>query len=212
MSSASQSANGGSGPLPVGAHFDGDLRRALLDAAVESIAETGVDHLSLRAVARRTGVSHAAPAHHFGDKAGLLTVIATEGFDQFTDELSSVGSDAVDPLARLSRLGAAYVGFAQRRPVHFAVMFRPQMIRVDDPEFVRASDSAFAALDAQVRACHEAGWRREADPAALTIGAWALAHGLSVLGATGSLAKHDVDTSLDGILAIGGALLGPTSS
>ncbi len=67
------------------AYHHGDLRRALLAAALEAIEESGPAALSLRDLARRAGVSHAAPAHHFGDKAGLLTALAAEGFDLLAD-------------------------------------------------------------------------------------------------------------------------------
>ena len=75
-------------PRAVGEHFAGDLRQALLDAAVATLDEVGADRLSLREVARRAGVSHAAPAHHFTDKAGLLTAVATEGFGMLVTYLA----------------------------------------------------------------------------------------------------------------------------
>ncbi|HEY6309589.1 MAG TPA: helix-turn-helix domain-containing protein, partial [Streptosporangiaceae bacterium] len=72
----------------MGVHFAGDLRQALLDAAVATLDELGADRLSLREVARRAGVSHAAPAHHFTDKAGLLTAVAAEGFGMLVTYLA----------------------------------------------------------------------------------------------------------------------------
>src|SRR6266496_3683288 len=77
-------------PRAVGEHFAGDLRQALLDAAVATLDEVGADGLSLREVARRAGVSHAAPAHHFTDKAGLLTAVATEGNPALSNPALSV--------------------------------------------------------------------------------------------------------------------------
>lgn len=76
----------------VGVHFDGDLRRALIHEAVAVIAEVGPDALSLREVARRLGVSHAAPAHHFGDRSGLLTAVAAEGFGEPSRSLAAAWS------------------------------------------------------------------------------------------------------------------------
>src|SRR5215467_6900439 len=73
----------------VGEHFAGDLRQALLDAAVATLDEVGADRLSLRVVARRAGVSHAAPAHHFSGKAGLLTAVAAEGFGMLVGYLAA---------------------------------------------------------------------------------------------------------------------------
>jgi AcrR family transcriptional regulator len=197
----------------VGVHFDGDLRRALLDAAAARLDEVGADRLSLRDVARRIGVSHAAPAHHFGDKAGLLTVVATEGFDLFVAHLAGAlagGPDApVDQLAALSR---AYADFAETHPGHFEVMFRPAVIRTNDPAYAVASDAAFGALREHIRRCQEAGWRPRADTEALAAAAWALAHGISVLRTQGSLVRHYADTSLDGVATITAALIGPDRS
>jgi AcrR family transcriptional regulator len=198
---------------PVGTHFDGDLRRALMDAAIATLADVGADHLSLRAVARRIGVSHAAPAHHFGDKAGLLTAIATEGFELFSAHLSAAGSvpDSA-PVDELAILGRAYVQFAETFPAHFEVMFRPSLICVDDPAFASAGDAAFDALRRHIARCQDSGWRAHADNGALTAAAWALAHGIAVLRTQGSLARHYADVSLDGVVAIADALLGSAAS
>ena len=194
---------------PVGTHFDGDLRRALLDAAIASITEHGADHLSLRDVARRLGVSHAAPAHHFGDKSGLLTEIATEGFTLFTAHLAAVADGGEDPAAELAALGRAYAEFAERYPAHFDVMFRPALIRTSDPAFGPASAAAFEALGGRIAGFQARGWRAREDTAALTVAAWALAHGIAVLRAQGSVARHYDDSSLDGVVAIANALLDP---
>src|SRR4029453_17310460 len=102
-------------------YHHGDLPRALLEAAVEAAAEVGAAAVSLRDLARRAGVSHAAPAHHFGDKAGLLTAVATEGFELLADELT----DARDTGADFLGIGVRYVGFAVDHRAHFEVMYRP---------------------------------------------------------------------------------------
>src|SRR5215217_2074126 len=105
------------------AYHHGDLRRAILDAAVESISANGSAALSLRELSRRAGVSHAAPIHHFGDKAGVLTALAAEG-DDFVEA------------------GVAYVRFAVLHKAHFEVMFRPDTYRADDPAVVAARERA----------------------------------------------------------------------
>src|SRR5215472_6922071 len=107
---AAESASPRSGaPRAVGEHFAGDLRQALLDAAVATLDEAGADGLSLREVARRAGVSHAAPAHHFTDKAGLLTAIATEGFGILVTYLAGTQpGGARQPVDQLGALGRAY--------------------------------------------------------------------------------------------------------
>ena len=127
-------------------YHHGDLRRALLRAAAEAITENGVATLSMRDLARRAGVSHAAPTHHFGDKAGLLTAFATEGFDLLAKAL------ATSRLASNSflELGVTYVRFAVTRRAQFEVMFRTDLYHADDPEVLaarrRAADALYSAV------------------------------------------------------------------
>ena len=199
---------------PVGTHFGGDLRRALMDAAIVTIRVEGVDRLSLRAVARRVGVSHAAPAHHFGDKAGLLTAIAIEGFRYLADHLAPHGAPSGigtrpddDPLDRLASLARSYVAFASAYPAHFEVMFRPTLVRGDDAELAAAGDVAFLVLRGQVEQAQRTGWRIDENTDALTAAAWSMAHGLSVLRAQGSLERHFADTSMAGVDSITASML-----
>jgi AcrR family transcriptional regulator len=144
-------------------YHHGDLRRALLKAAAEAITENGVANLSMRDLARRAGVSHAAPTHHFGDKAGLLTALATEGFEQLAKAL------ATSRLASNSflELGVTYVGFAVTRRAEFEVMFRTDLYHADDPEVVAARTRAADALYAGVSDLPD-GILAPTRPAALT--------------------------------------------
>src|SRR5947207_11340311 len=107
------------------AYHHGDLRRALMAAAIEAIGEHGPAAVSLRDLARRANVSHAAPAHHFKDKAGLLTAIAVDGYDMLGDALRADAGQA----GPLLDVGASYVRFALEHPAHFEVMFRPDLYR-----------------------------------------------------------------------------------
>src|SRR5579875_2460713 len=93
---------------PTRPYHHGDLRPALLRAAVEVIGQSGPAAMSLREVARRAGVSHAAAAYHFGDKAGLLTAVAAQGYRMLTEELRS----ARDARRGFLEVGVAYVRFA----------------------------------------------------------------------------------------------------
>src|SRR5690242_14296324 len=120
-------------------YHHGDLRRALLDAALAQVAEHGPAALSLREVARRAGVSHAAPAHHFGNKAGLLTAIAAEGYHLLAAALAAA--------REFQEQGVAYVLFAVDHPAHFAVMRAPDLLNVADPDLVAAR----AGSDRQLR-------------------------------------------------------------
>ena len=102
-------------------YHHGNLRRALLDAALDTISTDGVAALNLRDLARRCGVSHAAPTHHFGDRRGLLTAIATEGYDG----LAAATAATWDETGSFLEVGVAYVRYAVAHPGHFPVMFRP---------------------------------------------------------------------------------------
>ncbi|MFJ5541126.1 TetR/AcrR family transcriptional regulator [Micromonospora chalcea] len=161
-------------------YHHGDLRRVLLDAAADAIAESGPAALSLRELARRAGVSHAAPAHHFGDKAGLLTAFATQGFDLLADALRQAGDDLLDT-------GVAYVGFAVRHRAHFDVMFRPELYRADDPELTAARARSGDVL--RDRVTRHTG--REPDTDALA--AWSIVHGFATLWLSGALPPRTGD-------------------
>jgi AcrR family transcriptional regulator len=119
-------------PAPREAYHHGTLRDALITATEALIAERGAQGFSLREVARRSGVSPAAPAHHFGDAAGLLAAVATLAFDQLTEALEAGnargGSDALE---RLCEQGVGYVGFALAWPGRFALMFRADLFSKD---------------------------------------------------------------------------------
>jgi AcrR family transcriptional regulator len=166
-----------------GAYHHGALRRAVLDAAVEVLDTEGPDGLRLRDLARRIGVSHAAPAHHFGDRVGLLTAVAIEGFDLLADAL-----DGVDDL--LER-GVAYVRFGTRHRPYFEVMFRTDLHRRDDPDLLRARERAGALLRSGV----EAQTQSRGDTALAGAAAWSIAHGFATLANTGNLDLGDADAA-----------------
>jgi AcrR family transcriptional regulator len=151
-------------------YHHGDLRRALLDAAAGAIAEHGAAALSLRDLARRAGVSHAAPAHHFGDKTGLLTALAAEGYELLGRELGS----AWDATGEFLEVGVAYVRFALAHPAHFAVMFEPRLLRMDDPGLARARSVTRGLL-------YGPAGQYGGDAATAGIAAWSLTHGLATL-------------------------------
>src|SRR3954452_9304586 len=123
-------------------YHHGDLRRTLLAAAAEVIEEQGPTALSLRDLARRAGVSHAAPTHHFGDKAGLLTALATDGYDLLAAELTKEWAASHSFLEQ----GVAYVRFAIEHRAHFEVMFRPDLYHAGEPALATARDRARQAL------------------------------------------------------------------
>src|ERR1044071_8124872 len=119
---------------PARPYHHGDLRPALLRAAVEAIWQTGPRGRRVGEGARRAGVSHAAAACPFGDKAGLLTAIAAQGYLMLTEKLR----DARDADRGFLEVGVAYVRFAVTYRAHFEVMYRPELYRPDDPEVRQA--------------------------------------------------------------------------
>ncbi|MFC8505828.1 TetR/AcrR family transcriptional regulator [Streptomyces sp. NPDC057411] len=162
-------------------YHHGDLRQAVLTAALDVIGGEGPAALSLRDLARRAGVSHAAPAHHFKDRTGLLTAIAAQGYDLLAEALA----DAPD----LRERGVRYVRFAVAHPAHFQVMFQPDLHRADDPELLAAKERAAAELRAGVGALPAT----TDAPRDTGVAAWSLAHGFATL-----LLTHNLDAALGG--------------
>jgi AcrR family transcriptional regulator len=169
-------------------YHHGNLRRALLDAALDTIATDGVAALNLRDLARRCGVSHAAPAHHFGDRKGLLTAIATEGYDGLAAATSATWAETSSFL----EVGVAYVRYAVTHPGHFAVMFRPDLVDPEDPELVRASSASAGMLYGPVGSVADVGGDEDARRVAGTA-AWGLVHGIATLWLQGSLRGGPID-------------------
>ena len=162
-------------------YHHGDLRAALLAAAEAELAEVGVEGFSLRKVARRAGVSHAAPAHHFGDVGGLLTALATEGYRRFLAKQGRHEAVAApDAAAQLVAAGQGYVAFAMERPALFRLLFGSSRPDYDAPDLQAAAGAAYGHLVDQVTA---AGGQTLTDVAAV----WAIAHGLADLMAAGRL-------------------------
>lgn len=127
-------------------YHHGDLPTALRAATAELVTEKGTSGFSLREVARRAGVSHAAPAHHFGDAEGMLTSVAAEGFGKLAEEMAAAAEGATDAADRLRRTGAAYIRVATTYPGHFAVMMQEGLTCVTDDTLLTNSASAYDIL------------------------------------------------------------------
>jgi AcrR family transcriptional regulator len=149
-------------------YHHGDLPNTLRRAAAEVIDERGLGAFSLREVARRAGVSHTAPAHHFGDMRGLLTSLATEGFDLLGAATTAAAADIDDPVERLSAIGEAYVRLGRSHHAHCEVMFRIDVVDPDDHELQAAGMRAYDVLERTVRDLIE----RESLTADLDEAAW----------------------------------------
>lgn len=156
-------------------YHHGDLRAALLAAGEAELTERGVEGFSLRSVAKRAGVSHAAPAHHFGDVGGLLTALAAEGFRRFQATLEAREAGATDARDRAVRAGLGYMEFAVARPALFRLIFSSKKPDFADPEMTEAAETAYRHL---VGLIDDLGGGI-GDVTAL----WAMSHGLADLAA-----------------------------
>lgn len=161
-------------------YHHGDLRTALLAAGEAELAERGMEAFSLRQVARRAGVSHAAPAHHFGDARGLLTALAAEGFRTFLATQAAREAQAPpDPRSQLMAAGLGYIDFATARPALFRLMFGSDRPDPTNAEMQAAGRAAYQHLVDQVTA---AGCGL-----AEVAGVWSLAHGFADLMSSGRM-------------------------
>jgi AcrR family transcriptional regulator len=131
-------------------YHHGDLPNALRKAAADVIEERGLGDFSLREVARRAGVSHTAPAHHFGDVRGLLTSLAREGMQQLHDVTAAAAASTDDPVERMSAIGVAYVELARSHPAHCQVMFRTDIVDTDNPDLQSTGLEAYAVVEGAV--------------------------------------------------------------
>jgi len=151
-------------------YHHGDLRNALLDAARKILEEESLANLSLRAVARRAGVSHAAPYRHFPNHESLLVELAVEGFVELRSDIAAAvtGPDAESD--RIAKIGAAYMRFVVRRPELTSLMFGSTLPNRDGfPELAGAADAIGAEIGG---ALHDS---------ALGLAVWASVHGLAML-------------------------------
>jgi AcrR family transcriptional regulator len=178
-----------------GPYHHGNLRRALLDAALARIRAAGPDGFSLRELAREAGVSHAAPAHHFGDKAGLLTAIATEGYERLGAALRTHVDEG------FLAVGLAYVQFAVEHPAHFEVMYRPDLLCADDPDLVAARTTTSTFLYGPA-----AGAVPDADALHVGIAGWAFVHGFASLWLSGNFDGRLGDDPIAAARAVGSLL------
>jgi AcrR family transcriptional regulator len=163
-------------------YHHGSLREALLLAAEAELAERGVEGFTLRNCAKRAGVSHTAPAHHFKDVAGLLSALATEGFKRMLVVLErrAVATNT-DPAARLVEMGLGYIEFAKANPALFRLMFGSNRPDYDDAPLVDAAAATFRNLVDAVAAISGSQPLQSAEGRRRVATVWALAHGLSEL-------------------------------
>jgi len=187
------------------AYHHGNLREALLDRAAEVIAERGVEAISLRALARDLGVSHAAPSRHFADRRALLCELAKQGFRRSAEAMAA-GAEAAgdDPVARYRALGRSYVRFAGDNPSYFRAINHPEVRSLADDELREAQREWFTALREGAEAARASGWHPDADADALIAFSMAAAMGAATLFADESwcelLGSDDIDDLADSVL------------
>lgn len=173
--------------IPKHGYHHGDLRRALLDAALRILVEEGPHALTLREVARRVGVTQAAPYHHFADKDAILAAVAEEGFTKLHESMIGARDAAgAKPTARLRAMGAGYVRFAVQHPAHFRVMFEKMVDMTEHASLHACADQSFAVLLDAVTEGQKAGQVRKGSAAELALLLWSTMHGLATLWLSGA--------------------------
>lgn len=188
-------------------YHHGDLANALLDAVGSIVAERGASGVTLREAARRAGVSHSAPAHHFGDKDGLLEAFGTQGWEMLAERLRTrfVDTEGHTHRERLAALGRAYLEFAMQHPAHYEVMLR-MMDDCEDPfaPIHQAAESAFVPLALLVGQIVQDGIIPEAQARYFASMLWGTVHGIAHLWESDRLPSfyedHTPEEFLDGII------------
>jgi AcrR family transcriptional regulator len=179
-------------------YHHGDLRRHLIEVGERLLDERGVEGFTLRECARRAGVSPSAPSHHFGNVTGLLTAIATIGFEGLTGamEAALAGSDDT-PGARLRAIGGAYIRYAVAHPARYRVAFGAMPLDAHDPALREAGGRAMGILRGELRALRgePAGEVGDLSFDAAVAFAWSAVHGFARLLIDGQL--EAVDSTLD---------------
>lgn len=174
-------------------YHHGALHGALLAAAEQVLEREGMQGLTLRAVARQAGVSHAAPTHHFRDLTGLLSELAAVGFRSFNATMNAAGAGGTTPLESAMARAKAYLAYARARPGMYLLMFRTERLDMTSPSLHDAANAAFAGLAGVVGARPSGAPGDEKltlDQAAQIARAWSLVHGFTTLLLDGRL--HDI--------------------
>jgi AcrR family transcriptional regulator len=191
------------------AHIEG-LAAVLIDVAEAELSENGIEKLSLRAVAKRAGVSHGAPAHHFGDAKGLLTALATKGYDRLLGYQSRrMAAADTDSLSQIVASGLGYIDFATDHPELFQLMFNSAVPDRTNPAFSDISLAVFERLVDNTTAHNGVNPFACSDSMKGLMASWAVVHGLAELIISGraertlglsKLSKVDRDDVLSSIL------------
>lgn len=178
-------AAGGDAP-----YHHGDLHGALLQAAERVLEREGLAGLTLRAVAREAGVSHAAPTHHFGDLTGLVSELAAIGFRNFNATMTAAGATGTTPTESALARAKAYLAYARARPGMYQLMFRTERLDMTRPALREAANASFTGLASVVGARHSGDIATDEltlEQATLIARSWSLVHGFTMLTLDGRL-------------------------
>jgi AcrR family transcriptional regulator len=165
-------------------YHHGALRDALLEAAERVLERDGLSGLTLRAVAREAGVSHAAPTHHFRDLTGLVSELAAIGFRQFNAAMAAADAVGTLPVEKAMAPAKAYVAYARAHPGMYGLMFRAERLDMTRPSLHEAASAAFAGLAGAIGASRHEQIHEDAlslEQAAAIARAWSLVHGFTML-------------------------------
>ena len=168
---------------PAAPYHHGDLRRALIDTALAMVTEEGAWNFTLREVARRAGVSQAAPYNHFEDKSALLAEVAALGFQSLRQTMDAAArGQPRSGRQALAGVGAAYVRFGVEHPAHYRLMFGAELAdKARHPTLQAASDATFAVLTGVLERGQASGQVRRGAVRDQALAAWSLVHGLTTL-------------------------------
>ena len=181
---------------PPDQYHHGDLRRALLLAAVRTIGKHGFNALTLRAVADEVGVSRTALYRHFTDKSALLTAVAADGFRMLRTSLTEAWESGGKKVPGFTAMGEAYVRFALDNPWHYRVMFGGGFeLDTTSPELSEEGSAAFQVLADALVEQQAQGLVRKDDPQLQANFVWAVVHGIAMLAIDGNLEHQGTDAS-----------------
>ncbi len=184
-------------------YHHGDLRRAILESALKLINKSGIEHLSLREVARALGVTTAAPYHHFKDREALLVQIAIQGYEQLLKRLEEARTAKEASQTELEAEGAAYLSFAHEHAALYSVMFSSEVAGKNEyPELRQIADRCFHLVCASV--AKDAGISKKRIPRA-ALCAWSMLHGLAMLDRSNFLEEDRVEQAaiaVEGLLSL----------
>lgn len=163
-------------------YHHGNLREALVEAAVQLIAQHGPAGFTVAEAARLAGVSPGAPYRHFRDAEALLAEVALRGFERFAEALSRAWAGGADPVRGFEALGRAYLDFARREPAYYAAMFETRLDHAAHPGLMLASDRAFGVLrEATERLIARLPEGRRPPGLMVALHIWSLSHGIASL-------------------------------